>query len=262
MSDASIPSNSALAMDNAQSIKQAYYAKTSQDFDQWHIGEDDEHYISLKFISAMIPLLEIDSVLDVGAGTGRGVMYFRQNHPNVRAHGVEPSPDMRGRAVEKGIPEELITLGRGEKLPFPDQSFDAITEFGVVHHIQDPDAAVREMMRVARKAIFLSDGNRFAGGSAPRRWFKLLSHKVGLWPLVNLIKTRGKGYDFTGHDGLSYSYSPYDQHKILAKWADRVIMIPTGPEVGCTTWLHPLLSSSQMLYCALRHEKLTTKNRS
>jgi SAM-dependent methyltransferase len=241
-----------MPMDDVQAIKQRYYAGNAADFDGMHIAPGDEHYNSLTHISNFIRTLGIKSILDIGAGTGRGLLYMRQHHPQVRAHGVEPSPDMRQKAIEKGVPPQDITQGRGEKLPFPDGSFEAACEFGVVHHIQKPNDAVREMMRVSTKAIFLSDGNRFGHGSMASRWTKLLIYKAGLWPLANWIKTRGRGYDIGPHDGLVFSYSVYDSLPVLAQWADRIYLLPVGPEPTSKSYFHPLMTSSLVLLAAVK----------
>lgn len=241
-----------MPMDEIQAIKQGYYAGNAKEFDGMHIAKGDEHYVSLSHISNFIRMLGIKSILDVGAGTGRGLLYMREHHPDVRAHGVEPSAEMRQRAIEKGIAPEAITQGRGEHLPFEDGSFDATCEFGVVHHIQRPDLAVREMMRVATKAIFLSDGNRFGQGSSLARWTKLLLWKAGLWPLAYRIRTGGKGYFLGPHDGLVFSYSVYDALPLLADWADRIFLFPTGPERPSKSMFHPLMTSSLILLAAIK----------
>lgn len=240
-----------MPMDDVQSMKQRYYAGNAKQFDGMHIAPGDEHYISLTHISNFIRTLKIQSILDIGAGTGRGLLYMKEHHPEIRAHGIEPSPDMRQRAIEKGVLPESITQGRGEKLSFADGSFDATCEFGVVHHIQRPNDAVREMMRVSKKVVFLSDGNRFGHGSRASRWTKLLLYKAKLWPLANWLKTGGRGYDMGPDDGLIFSYSVYDSLPVLAEWADRIYLFPVGPEKTSKSIFHPLLTSSLILLAAV-----------
>ncbi len=49
----------------------------------------------------------------------------------------------------------------GLALPFKDDGFDAVVESSVLRHVSDPKAVVSEMIRVARKAVFLVDSNIF-----------------------------------------------------------------------------------------------------
>ena len=60
------------------------------------------------------------------------------------------------------------------------RALDAVCAFGVMHHVKRPAIVVGEMMRVARRAIFISDSNRFGQGSMPARRVKLLLWRFGL----------------------------------------------------------------------------------
>jgi hypothetical protein len=53
------------------------------------------------------------------------------------------------------------------------------------------------MLRVAKRAVFLSDSNRFGQGSLPARLLKLALYKIGLWGAFNYLSTFGKGYQVT-----------------------------------------------------------------
>ena len=107
------------------------------------------------------------------------------------------------------------------------------------------------MMRVSSKAVFISDSNRFGQGSFEKRLLKLIIYKLGLWKIGDFIKTKGRGYIITESDGLSYSYSVYDSYETLEKWAHKIIFIPTA-ESAVKSWLHPLITSSHILVCAIK----------
>jgi ubiquinone/menaquinone biosynthesis C-methylase UbiE len=239
-------------MRTAKAIQREYYERTALRYDAEHVREGDEHYIALRFMCGFLDLLGIASVLDVGCGTGRGMKYFLEHRPGVQVRGVEPVAALIEQAVcRNSVPAELITEGSGEVLPFADRSVDAAFECGILHHVKEPKQIVREMMRVSRKAIFLSDENRFAHGSMFGRWTKMLLCKSGIFRAAYRLKTVGKGYRFSEGDGLAYSYSVFDEMELLSQWANRVIAIPLD-EVKSNSVFHPLLTSFHVLLCAVR----------
>ncbi len=238
--------------DRARRAQERYYTDTAAAYDTMHVREHDGHETALRFISAFVDQFQIRSVLDVGSGTGRALRHFRERHPGMRARGVEPIWALLRQAIEvNDVPIGHLVCARGQSLPCPDGSFDAVCELGILHHVPDPDAVVREMLRVARRAVFLSDANRFGQGSWYARVAKLALFRLKLWPLANYVKTRGRGYTITAGDGLAYSYSVFDSYDLLARWATQVILVPTSPPTA-RSWVHPLLTAGQVLACAIR----------
>jgi SAM-dependent methyltransferase len=216
-----------------------------------HVVPGDEHYSALTMISALITGFGYESILDVGTGTGRGMRYLSDQHPGLEVRGVEPVGAMIEQAERNGIPEGAIAEAGGDALPFEDGAFDAVCELGVLHHVADPNAIVREMTRVARRAVFLSDANRFAGGGLLHRSAEFTLYRLGLWPLAYRLANRGKSYHpDPGDGGVVYSYSVYDSLDICNDWADRAFLVPNGP--APSGWFHPLFGARTILLCALR----------
>lgn len=233
--------------DRVAARQRAYYEETAAEYRRMHVSEGDEHYRALSYIAAMSGTWGISSFLDVGSGTGRAVQYLHERGFHVK--GVEP---VEALIKEAAAPvREIIQHGRGEALPFQDASFDAVCKFGVLHHVRRPELVVREMLRVARKAVFLSDANRFGQGRRSVRLLKLILSKAGLWPLANFIKTRGKIYSYSEGDGIFYSYSVYDSLSQVSQWADDVYIHPLMPQRS-DSWFQPVLTSEQVLLCAFR----------
>jgi ubiquinone/menaquinone biosynthesis C-methylase UbiE len=252
-----LASSASTSLEIAEVLSQAraqrdYYAATAQDYDSMHISEGDEHSLALRYASALMREFELTSLLDVGTGTGRAVAYFRRRHAGALVVGVEPVLALLARARAKAdVDGAHLASASGYSLPFRSASFDAVCQFGILHHVRDPKGVVAEMMRVARRAIFLSDSNRFGQGAMPSRLIKLLLFQCGLWPLANFLKTRGSGYTVSAGDGVSYSYSVFDSLDALHQWADRVVLVPTG-RLAYRNWYSPLLTSSHVLLCAVR----------
>jgi ubiquinone/menaquinone biosynthesis C-methylase UbiE len=226
------------AVQEAIQIQRAYYALTADRYDDIHVNEDDEHSFALRFMMSVLARLGIQSVLDVGCGTGRGLLTIKQEMPHLKALGIEPSADLRKVGYANGLTEAELIDGDGTKLAFADGSFDLVCEFGALHHMPAPGKAVSEMLRVARKAIFISDSNNFGQGSRLARLSKQTLNAVGLWPLANLIKTRGKGYSISEGDGLGYSYSVFNDYRQIRKKCESVHLLNTsdaGPSLYRTS---------------------------
>ena len=94
------------------------------------------------------------TLLDVGCGTGN---FARDVAPVVGTSGhiigLDLSPTMLGvantRTAEKGLVIDYH-IGDAKSLPFADASIDAVRTERVLQYLDDPSAAVAEMMRVTR----------------------------------------------------------------------------------------------------------------
>jgi ubiquinone/menaquinone biosynthesis C-methylase UbiE len=209
-------------------IQRGYYAATAHKYDEMHLGEYDEHGFALAYMLAATEHLGIRSILDVGSGTGRVVIRVKEKLPTVRVVGVEPSAELREIGYRKGLSSAELVAGDAMALGFDDGSFDLVCEFAALHHIPRPAVAVSEMLRVARKAIFISDDNNFGQGGRLSRLLKQAINSCGLWPLADRIKTKGKGYSISEGDGLAYSYSVFNNHRQIAAACRSVHMLNTA----------------------------------
>ncbi|MEU3724206.1 class I SAM-dependent methyltransferase [Streptomyces sp. NPDC031705] len=82
------------------------------------------------------------TVLNLGAGTGAYEPAGR------RLVAVEPSLRMRAQRGPQAAP---CVVASAERLPFDDQSFDAVMAVLTVHHWSDLEAGIAELQRVARR---------------------------------------------------------------------------------------------------------------
>jgi ubiquinone/menaquinone biosynthesis C-methylase UbiE len=240
--------------DSAVEIQRRYYTDTAPRYETMHSHEGAEDPYSTTFVLAMLRMLDARSILDVGSATGRGLLRIKEAMPSLFACGVEPVAALVEEAERNGILASCpILQASGEALPFPDRSFDVVCEFAILHHVGNPAAIVKEMLRVANKAVFISDSNRFGQGSRLMRVIKLALYKTKLWNVYNYLRTGGKLYRITEGDGLAYSYSVYDSYDQIAQWAGRIILVPMPNDASkSSSWLHPLLTSGGVLLCAFR----------
>ncbi len=196
-------------------LQRRYYAETASRYD--HMHGLDEHAFALSFMVAALDYLQVRSVLDIGSGTGRVLLHIKKLRPDLRVVGIEPVKELRDVGYANGLSADELIDGDATALPFPGQSFDLVCEFAVLHHIKQSERVVAEMLRVSKKAIFISDSNNFGQGSPSVRWVKQALNLLGLWKAADFIKTRGKGYSMTQGDGLFYSYSVFDNYRQIQK---------------------------------------------
>lgn len=238
-------------MMDAKGLQIQYYRNTASSYTTKHVHESDEHHTAFQLIHSLCSNLEITSVLDTGCGTGRGINYFRTYFPQCKVIGNDVSADLLKIANEQNnIPSENLICCSSYKLPFADKSFDIVTEFGILHHVAEPNCIVAEMLRVARKAIFISDSNRFGQGSLPSCLVKLLLYKTGLWWPLRWIANGGKRWNYSEGDGVYYSYSVFDSLKIIESSCSKVFTIPTSTAHGAA--MSPLLFAPNVLLCGFK----------
>lgn len=83
-------------------------------------------------------------ILDAGCGTGRNL---KELEPFGQAIGVEPSSSAVEFANRRGVAN--IRMGAIEALPFDSDSFDLVTAFDVLEHLDDDIEGLRELRRVS-----------------------------------------------------------------------------------------------------------------
>ena len=213
-------------------LQRAYYRDTAGRYDSIHVDlEDDrtlgEHDLAAAFMIGVIPRLGIRSVLDIGSGTGRALRQLKASLPQLHIVGIEPSEALRAEGHRKGLTAEELVDGDAQALQYATGSFDLVCEFGSLHHMPRPSDAVAEMLRVARRAVFISDSNNFGQGGRLARFVKQTLNACGLWPLADFVNTRGKGYTMSEGDGLAYSYSVFNDYRQIEKACGSVHILNT-----------------------------------
>ena len=84
-------------------------------------------------------------ILDVGCGTGANLLMLSKYGD---AEGVDVSEDALSFCRARGL--DKVKLGAAEELPYENGTFDLVTAFDVVEHMDDDLAGLKEMRRVLR----------------------------------------------------------------------------------------------------------------
>ncbi|MCK5690349.1 class I SAM-dependent methyltransferase [Myxococcota bacterium] len=114
-------------------------------------------------------------ILEIGMGTGLTLPHYPES---VTLVGLEPETDKHEtahkRAHQAGLTTELVE-GKGEALPFEDNSFDGAVLALVLCTIPDPDLVLKEVIRVVKP------------GGAVRLLEHVISPKKGLAGIQALL---------------------------------------------------------------------------
>jgi demethylmenaquinone methyltransferase/2-methoxy-6-polyprenyl-1,4-benzoquinol methylase len=91
-------------------------------------------------------------VLDVATGTGMVAAELLARHGDCTVVGLDQSAEMLAvaRARFEGDPRVELVEAQAERLPFADESFEALTFTYLLRYVEDPAATLRELARVLK----------------------------------------------------------------------------------------------------------------
>jgi len=228
-------------------------------------GENSRH----RFVDIEKYLPGARRVLDMGSGCGTFVFYGLLN--GYDAYGLDCEPwktEFLGmKAEEHRYPGEWLErfcFGVGERLPFRESSFDCVSTYQTLEHVQDVRDCLSEMVRVTRPGGGIHircpdyrttyEGHyllpwlpRFPRGIA--RWYLRLLNRptAGLDSIqyVTLPAIKKMLREVSAHNGKRLTVVDLDRDRFEARLAARGI--PSLP-------LYPLYKSLLYLQSAFRRE--------
>jgi SAM-dependent methyltransferase len=136
--------------------------------DNW-FGDISRQYILpnyYRWTDAFLRETPPSTVVELGAGDGEMTDIIRERRPTWCA-AITPS-DVTEAGAERLRAKGYATARQADACatPFADGEFDVAIAYDVMHHVADPAAMAREMVRIARRRVFLIEAN---GASLMRR---------------------------------------------------------------------------------------------
>jgi GT2 family glycosyltransferase/SAM-dependent methyltransferase len=105
----------------------------------------------MRAIHAVAPNLPFRTILEVGGGqSGLTALLY----PQAQVTNADLNEEYALSPINRDNPRIEFVRADATALPFPDESFDAVTMFDVLEHIPDDQAAVAEALRVLRPGGF------------------------------------------------------------------------------------------------------------
>lgn len=140
-------------------------------------------------------------ILEIGCGRGAGALLISSMFRPWRIHATDLDMEMIRLACDYLKPEDRavmdFSLADAAGLPFSDGSMEAVFGFGVLHHIPDWQAALKEVVRVLKPG-----GMYFFEELFPSLYQNFLTRHILLHPEGNRFRSR-ELKDAMNHAGFS-----------------------------------------------------------
>lgn len=139
-----------------------------------------QEYYEIKTLKKMSVAKNIEKALEIGCGSGFGAKLIKKYFSPREIIGIDIDERMIEIAKKRNNDQSItFKLMDASKLEFSDDYFDAVFDFGIIHHIPNWRDCVKEIYRVLKTGgEFICEeltAETFSGGIG-RVWRKLLEH--------------------------------------------------------------------------------------
>jgi ubiquinone/menaquinone biosynthesis C-methylase UbiE len=134
----------------------------------------------IRVLRNMTSITNIESALEIGCGNGHGTKLIKEYFSPRRIDAIDLDEKMI--AIAKSKNDDLSIhyhVMDASRLSFPDNAFDAIFDFGIIHHIPNWRDCISEMNRVLKAGgeTILEELSTDTFNTLPGRvWKGLLDH--------------------------------------------------------------------------------------
>jgi ubiquinone/menaquinone biosynthesis C-methylase UbiE len=125
-------------------FRMKYYNSIAKGYDNLH---KEEQLKKLRIIKNNLEIKKSDKLLDVGCGTGFSLDYF-----DCETTGIDPSKEL----IKQYSGKSRMLLGKAEKLPFKDKSFDIVISITAIHNFKNIEKGLKEIQRDGKERFAFS----------------------------------------------------------------------------------------------------------
>ena len=134
----------------------------------------------VRILRRMTPIADIGIALEIGCGNGHGTKLIKEHFRPKRIEAIDLDEKMIRIACRKYRDSSIqFHVMDASALGFADRTFDAVFDFGIIHHIPNWKDCISEMHRVLKdggeailEELSIDTFSTFAG----RMWKGLLAH--------------------------------------------------------------------------------------
>ena len=152
----------------------------------------------------MIMSRTFDSVLEIGCGNGNGTKLIKKYFNPLHITAIDLDEKMI-QIAQRSIHDETTTFQvmDASKLDFPNESFDAIFDFGIIHHIPNWKDCIEDLRRVLKEGgkLFLEELSLETFSGFPGKLYRsLLRHPYEQMFSTEEFVQHLKNVEFKIHD--------------------------------------------------------------
>lgn len=110
-----------------------------------------QKYVEIKKIRDITTLPKGKVVLEIGCGNGNGAKLIQKYFSPKQIYAIDIDQNMIKIAKDKVKDDNIsFMMASATNLPFESDTFDAIFDFGVIHHIPNWGECIKELKRVLK----------------------------------------------------------------------------------------------------------------
>ena len=200
-----------------------HFATEKHDF-EWCLKELPERKEHVRLITERIKVItnlkKGAKILENGAAQGLSMIAFEEL--GYECVGVEPwedALDVSRRLAKKMNMKIDIKKGNAEKLPFPDNSFDAVIADSVMEHVKDVNSVMNEVFRVLKKggAFYFSTASALCPKQGEIRFFPFFSwypQKLKVKIMNWAVKKKPSLVGYTEAPAINW-FTPWNTERML-----------------------------------------------